>query len=387
MSQHKRIYTYNPLNQSDEELLENFVIRKHELNKIVRELKNSNLKSGAQNFLIEGQRGTGKTSLLMRIRYEIEHEPSLSHLVPVQFAEEQYGIFDLCSLWEKTAEILEDVEGFEGISVDFERKEEEDDYHQECFFILEKYLKKSEKRLLLLIDNFGDLLDNISDIEEKRLRDIFHSSTYIQIIAATAKSLEHTYYHDKPFFEFFKSIRLEGLNKEETDTLLKQLSSLHGTEIENIIQNQASRIETMRRLTGGIPRTIVLLFEVFLDKSADIFEDLEGILEKVTPLYKHRMDDLPKQQKAIMDTIALNWDGISSKEIVEGLKKRTFDTKSVSAQLKLLEKNDLISSQFVDKKNKIYFIKERFFNIWYLMRYGKKSSKSKVLWLVKFLRA
>ena len=38
----------------------------------------------------------------------------------------------------------------------------------------------------------------------------------------------------------------------------------------------------MRRLTGGVPRTMILLYEIFLDESANVFEDLEVILDKVT---------------------------------------------------------------------------------------------------------
>ena len=379
-------YLYNPANQSPEELIENFVIRKKEFRKIFSELRNTDLNCSAQHFLIEGQRGTGKTSLLLRVKYEIENSKECSNLIAVQFAEEQYNIFDLCRLWENAAEILEETEGFENLSDELDKRNEEDDYAQECFALVEQYLIRNKKRLVLLLDNFGDILDRLSDLEQKRLRDIFHTSTHIQIIASSSKALEHTYKHDKPFFEFFKIIKLEGLNKQETHILLEQLTKTSSETIKNIIKTQPNRIETIRRLTGGIPRTIILLFEIFLDNSANVFEDLEMILDRVTPLYKHRMDDLPTQQQAIMDTIALNWDGISSKEIVKGLKKRGFDSKKVATQLIGLEKNDLTFSKKVDKKNKIYFIKERFFNIWYLMRYGRKKNKSQVLWLVKFLQ-
>ena len=68
-----------------------------------------------------------------------------------------------------------------------------------------------------------------------------------------------------------------------------------------MIKYQKGRIETIRRLTGGIPRSIILLYEIILDDSASVFEDLEGILDKMTPLYKHKMDDLPTQQQVIVD--------------------------------------------------------------------------------------
>ena len=376
---------YNPQNQSYEELLKGFVIRKKEFRKIRKELEVSNIDSSIQHYLIEGQRGTGKTTLLLRIRYEIENSEDLSHLIAVQFGEEQYGIYDLCRIWENVAEILEDAEGFESLIHELDKANEDKNYSIDCFSILEKYLKNNNKRLVLLLDNFGDILDKLSDIEQKRLRDALHTSKYIQLITATSRSLEYTYRHDKPFFEFFRTIKLEGLDKEHTQILLEQLSSNLKNGIKDIIEKQPNRIEIIRRLTGGIPRTIVLLFEIFLDDSANVFEDLEAILDRVTPLYKHRMDDLPTQQQAIMDTIALNWDAISTKEITERLKKRGFNTKQVSSQLKVLERQDLIESRFMDKKNKIYLIKERFFNIWYLMRYGRKKSKQRVLWLIRFL--
>jgi len=386
MSQHNKIANiYNPQNQSYEELLTSFVLRKKEFMKIKKELKVSNLDSSIQHFLIEGQRGTGKTTLLLRLRYEIENDKELSHLVAVQFGEEQYGIYDLCRVWENAAEILEDIEGFENLSNELDEESENKNYTTDCFSKVEKYLKKNNKRLVLLLDNFGDILDKLSEIEQKRLRDILHESKYIQLITATSRSLEYTYKHDQPFFEFFKKIKLEGLDKEHTQILLEQLSTTIDNDIQDIIENQPNRIEIIRRLTGGIPRTIVLLFEIFLDDSANVFEDLEAILDRVTPLYKHRMDDLPTQQQAIMDTIALNWDGITTKEITEGLKKRGFNTKQVSSQLKVLERHGLVEARFIDKKNKVYLIKERFFNIWYLMRYGRRKSKQQVLWLVRFL--
>ena len=386
MSQHNKIaYIYNPANQTYEELVQNFVIRKKEFKKIFNEIVDVDLNCSAQHFLIEGQRGTGKTSLLLRLKYEIENSDNLNNLIAIQFAEESYNIFDLCRIWESCAEILEDTDGFETISDELESMSDEDDYTKECFYIFEKYLIKNNKRLVLLLDNFGDILDKLSDIEQKRLRDIFHNSTYIQLITSSSRALEHTYRHDKPFFEFFEIVKLSGLNKEETNIFLKQLSLTSNNNINKIIEEQPQRIETIRRLTGGIPRTIVLLFEIFLDNSANVFEDLEIILDRVTPLYKHRMDDLPTKQQAIMDTIALNWDGITTKEIVEKLKKRGFDTKSVSSQLKGLEKNDLVLSKNIDKKNKLYMIKERFFNIWYLMRLGRKKNKLQVQWLVRFL--
>jgi len=136
-------------------------------------------------------------------------------------------------------------------------------------------------------------------------------------------------------------------------------------------------------LTSGIPRTIVLLYQIFIDNSnGSSFKDLDVLLDKVTPLYKSRMDDLPAQQQEIADIIAKNWDAITVKEIA---KKSKIPSNAVSAQLKQLEKNRLIIKKGTSTKNNMYQVAERFFNIWYLMRNARNKDKCKVRWLVNFL--
>lgn len=381
-------FVYNPDNQTDEELRDRFVIRTQEFKCLLADISDTDLAHSPQHYLIIGQRGTGKTSLLLRLKSEIQQHADLTPLLAVQFAEEQYGIFDLCGLWEKVAEALEDTAGFTDLLTQLEQQAEHSDYAQNCFALLEHYLIQHQKRLVLFIDNVGDLLDKFSLTEQQRLRDIFHNSNYIQLIAASAKVLEHSYQHDSPFFEFFKTIQLGGLNKADTYTLLRKLAEVHGVspQIETIISQQAYRVESIRRLTGGVPRTIVLLFEIFMDDSGNVFADLETILDRVTPLYKHRMDDLPTQQQVIVNTLALNWDGMTSKELSDKINNPDFSSKKISSQLQLLQKNGLVIAKPIDKKNNIYLLQERFFNIWYLMRFGRKKNKQNVIWLINFLK-
>ena len=381
MSPAKKIIAniYNPLNIDKKSLLDHFVVRHKEFNRIFRDIKSSKLNQTSQNFLIQGQRGSGKTTLLAKLRYEMEAAESLSHLLVIQFTEEQYNIFTLNRLWEAVADILEDITGFENIVDEMEQYDDEDDY----FSLISRYLTKNRKKLVLLIDNFGDILDKLKEMEHKKLRDILHESD-LQIIAASTRTLETAYKHDKPFFESFTTIYLESLTKTDVQTLLEHLARQHGNlQALAVTQHQKGRIEAIRRLTGGIPRTIILLYELITDDSADIFEDLEGILDKMTPLYKHKMDDLPTQQQVIVDAVALHWDGILTSEISKTTK---LPAKAISAQLKLLEKNGLVISNRINKKNKLYMLEERFFNIWYLMRYGRKRKKQQVLWLVSFLK-
>ena len=94
------------------------------------------------------------------------------------------------------------------------------------------------------------------------------------------------------------------------------------------------------------------------------------------------MDDLPKQAQKIVDAVARNWYRISVKELKE---KVRLESKVISAQLRQLQKNQVIEKIETNTKNHLYILKERFWNIWYLMRYGRKFDRERIIWLVKFL--
>lgn len=376
---------YNPNNLTEQELVDRFVIRKKEFEKIFKDIKNSNMKYPEQHYIIEAQRGYGKTTLLKRLYFEIKRDSELkARLIPVIFPEEQYNIRKLFKLWEVTAKYLEmESDEFTGICDEMDKYAELDDYEDICFKILEQKLKEKNKKLILLIDNIGDILKKFKRCEQQKLREILLTSAEIRIIGASSEVLEFTFDYDKPFYDFFKQIRLKGLNEEETKGFLEKLGEIFNKKnINEILKSNKGKIEALRRLTGGVPRTMILIFDIFVDNSGTAFKELETILDRVTPLYKNRMDSLSPVQQEIVDVIALSWDAITTKEIADKIRMQS---KEVSAQLNQLEKNGVINKIPVNKKNYMYQIKERFFNIWYLMRFGGKKEKHKVQWLVYFL--
>jgi TPR repeat protein len=377
---------YNPGEQTREELISNFVIRLREFEELYASIKQDKMKKPPQHFIIQGQRGYGKTTLLLRLYYEIEQDKELnSWLIPVLFDEEQYYLRTIADLWIDIAEYLEnESEAFLGLKDMIEEILGPDFDEEKAYRLLIDALHKSQKKVVVLWDNFGQSISKFSRKEKQRLREILITCNSIRIIGASTVVMEFNYDYSEPFFEFFNVIHLDELSHEETISLLKKLGETYkAQEIDRIIESQPGRIEALRRLTSGVPRTIVLFFEIFIDnEEGNSFKDLESLLDKVTPLYKHRMDDFSSQQQAIVDAIAMNWDAVSAKDIG---KKIRMPSKAVSSQLNLLEKNQIIRKIPTSTKNHLYQVSERFFNIWYLMRYGKKKKKNKVRWLVEFL--
>jgi len=378
-------FKYTPDEMDEKEFLSRFVVRNDEFEEIFEDLKSVDYSVPNQHYIIIGQRGQGKTTLLRKIMLELQKDKKLSKfLLPVKFAEEQYQIRSLCRLWEEIADYLQTIyeDEFEDILDKMEEHFEDDDYNARCFFYLEKVLKSKKKKLLLLMDNIDELLGKLKEKEQRQFREILLTSSSFIIVGGSTKMLEQHYKYKEPFYEFFKILKLQGLNKEESLEFLRAIGKgEQKKQIERVIKNTPQRIETLRRLTAGVPRTLVMLFDIFLDEDGNAFDDLLKILDEATPLYKHRMDDLPPVLQDIVHVIAINWDGIFTKEIA---KKTRLESKVVSAQLKQLEKYDIVESESVGK-NKIYKIQERFFNIWYLMRFGRKKDRQRVEWLVQFL--
>ena len=381
-------YIYNPANLSANEIIESFVIRTKQFADLLAEIKRDRMKHPPQHFIIQGQRGSGKTTLLLRLYYEIQRDDGLKEwMIPVIFSEEQYNVRTLFKLWEEFAFHLEkESDQFAGLSDAIEQIEFKNDkqYEEELYQLVAGKIKKSKKKVTLLIDNIGLLFVKFPKREQQKLREILITDNNFRIIGASAYVLESINDYLMPFYEFFQVVELKPLTSVESQKLLLRLDEKYKNgDVKKIIENHPERIEAIRRISGGVPRTILLLFEIFSDdENGDSINDLEILLDKVTPLYKHRMDDLSPQQQEIAHIIAVNWDAVTVAEIA---KKAKMESKKVSSQLNLMVVNGLINKISTNTKNNLYQIRERFFNIWYLMRLGSVKERERVKWLVKFL--
>ena len=185
-------YIYNPQNQTKEELIKSYVVRLKTFQKLFKEIKTSKMEHPEQHFLIEGKRGMGKTTLLLRLSYEIENDAKLSEwLMPLVFNEEEYSIRKLFNFWERIAELLEEKDpAFEGLKAEMDLLSKsyssDDEYEKACFELLTLQLQKHEKKIILFIDNFGDMFQKFKEKEAHRLRKILQTSSDLRIFAASS---------------------------------------------------------------------------------------------------------------------------------------------------------------------------------------------------------
>ncbi|HEX2898981.1 MAG TPA: ATP-binding protein, partial [Bacteroidia bacterium] len=219
---------YNPSRIPQEEFLRGFIVRQAEFQRIWEDMRDARLDAMDPHFLITGQRGMGKTSLMLKVAYEIRRDSRLSDwLLPVLLPEEMYGVSDLMGFWVAVAKAVEaqNPGKFKGLGEEAEAAAMKDDETKVMETIVDR-LRKPQSKLVIFIDNFGDLLDRLPEKEIHRLREIFTTAKWLRVVAASARVLDHTYSYDKPFFDFFHPIALRGLSKDEAKGLLEGLAEL-----------------------------------------------------------------------------------------------------------------------------------------------------------------
>ena len=250
------------------------------------------------------------------------------------------------------------------------------------------------KSLLLLVDNADRLFETIESQQQWRLRELLLSRRDLTFFGATTQASDGIYGPDRAFFEFFKIHRLTPLTFTEVRDLLLQLSeSVEEKEgekgnaklrVAQWLDADAARLRTLVQLTGGNPRTTVLLFHLVLDGLVgSAREYLEQLLDQVTPNYKGRVDELPPQAQQVLDAVALRWDPVTAMEVGEST---GLETGAVSTHLtRLVRQGVLEKADPGESKKALYQVAERFFNIWYLMRASRRV-RARLRWFVEFLR-
>ncbi len=390
---------YNPHEQSKHELLDRFVVRHDMFRELYHGISAASSQAVPQHFLLEGPRGTGKTTLLLRLNYEVENDARLRECcVSIVLKEEAYyGIRRLYTFWKTIAQELQAKDKrFSGLyeqmraayNPDIPQYLGEKQYEKTCCDLLLNALAAQSKTAVLFIDNFGELLYNFTGQEMYRLYTIMKSQTPITLVAASSMALEALRNDENGFlYALFEKKRLEGLSKQETAALLLELGRTYGKDdvIERLLAKQPGRVESLRILTGGVIRTMVLLFEIFTEQEeSDTVADLDAVLDRVTPLYKSRMDMLTPLQREIVNAIALHWEAVSVDEIAQAT---NLHRQEVQAILQDLEHLFLIERLGDVTPLPLFRLKERFFNIWYLMRLSTGGGHARVTWLLHFLES
>ncbi len=408
---------YNPHLWGPEELRAIFVVRTRELEQLLSLLKATPANSMPQHILVTGARGMGKSTLLRRVALGVEDDAELSgQWVALTFPEEQYTVSTLAEFWRNVLDALADTLERQGASTDELAQLDGQIHHIGNLPVLDReaaaldcladWIATHHRRLLLLIDSTDLLFSGLASgsvAPEKtdatplwRLRKTLSHQPGIFWLGASYQALESQHQYQDAFMDFFQLVELRPLKLDEMRQAMLALARTFGAgrgltdedAVAEMIRNldvRPERLKGLRTMTGGNPRTTVMLYELFAAGGADdIHSDLRRLLDIMTPLYKARMESLSDQACKLFAHVLEHWAPVSARDLAEisGIAVGT-----VSGQLSRLEAEGLIEkAQLQGSKRAGFQAAERLFNVWYLMRYASRRLRQRLTWLVEFMR-
>lgn len=414
------IVKYNPHLWGDDELRSIFVARNRELAELLDRLRQTPARAAPQHVLVIGQRGMGKTTLLRRIALGVRDDPELSHQwIALSFPEEQFTVSNLAELWSNVLDALADTLETEGATpAELDRLDGEIRHigelpplerEEKAIGLLNQWIDQHRRRILLLIDSTDLLFDGLGKPEGSkrsqkagdtsslwRLRKTLTHHSGFFWLGASYQAMESGHLYGDAFHDFFELVELRPLSVDDMRRAMLALAQTFGAGQEKpgeaaaramtrILDAKPERLKALRNLTGGNPRTAVMLYELFADDRQDnLHADLKRLLDMLTPLYKARMENLADQPRKLLAHIMERWAPIATAELAEA---SGIPVTTVSGQLARLEAEGLIEkTKLTGRHRASYQVAERFFNVWYLMRYTPRRVRQGLTWLVEFMR-
>lgn len=392
------ISKYNPHLWSAEQLRAIFVARQSELGEILRLLKNTSCDDVGQHSLLVGARGMGKSTLMQRLALAVDDDADLrAHWLALRFPEEQYTVSTLGQFWANVLDSLIDALGRRGqptLALDAIAQRiaalPPAEQAAACLATINRCADEQGLRLLLLVDNTDLLLHTLGKSAHWVLREVLQSNPRLLWVGGSYQTFESdSQYHDA-FLDFFRVCELRPLRLDEMQQALLALAeTFGGSAAREAMQKQLNarpeRLPTLRQLSGGNPRTTVMLYELFANgQKSDVRSDLESLLDAMTPLYKARMDALADLPRKLLAHILEHWAPIALGQLAD---TSQVAKGSISPQLLRLEREGLIEKTTLHGTTRSgYQVAERFFNIWYLMRFSPRRQRARLAWLVEFMR-
>jgi tetratricopeptide (TPR) repeat protein len=384
---------YNPDRMPEAEIKATFVAREALVDELVELVKSQPDSAGMQHAVIIAPRGMGKTTVLLMVKFAIKDRGLADQWQAVKFPEESYGIYDLSDFWLETLHLIAadtaDAE-LRKLADDLKTKyPNNDDLQEAAYAALKDWRRRHGKRLLLLVENFDQILEQINDERDNaRLRDVLMNDGTVMLLGGATTFFKEARAYDQPLYNFFKIYNLHDLKFAQMQQLLRCRASLDRVAgFENSLKQNEVRLRVLEYFTGGSPRLVLMLYRVVTQSDVgEVRRALEKLLDEVTPYYKAKIEILPPQQRKILDHIARvsgqTNEGLTPKEIAEAVR---LPQNQVSAQLKRLSELGYVHAANLRGRSSFYMLSEPLYAIWHQMRFGR-SMRERMNWLVSFLR-
>ena len=372
--------------QSDQELVDQFVVRNPELDTVLEILQGNIESPSCQHVLVVAPRGRGKTMLLARAAAELRTKDKFSRfLLPVRFMEESHEIFDVADFWletlfhlarESAASNPELAQELRETHADLSGRWRERALGDRARAVVLNAAERIGRKLVLMVENLQTLCASVDDDFGWQLRAALQSEPQIMMLASATSRFEGLEDAEEPFFELFRVIDLTPLTTEECHRLWQAVSR---------DRVSVQEIRPLEILTGGNPRLLVVVAGFSKHHSLRaLMEELVRLIDEHTEYFRGHLEALPKSERRVYIAIMDLWQPSSTGEIAE---RARMDVRVVSTMLRrLIDRGVVVPDRWTGSKKRLYCAAEPLYSIYYKLR-RERDEAAVVESLVRFMVA
>ncbi len=374
---------FNPGFLSDQELVDSFCVRVPEFEMLVQTIRESTDSSNPHQLVV-GPRGSGKTTLLLRVAVEVKRDPELRRAwLPVVFPEESYEVATCGEFWMQCLTHLANQTPQDGGGIDLARavaevRTERDDQRlaARCLAAVLDFAIQEDRRLLLIVENLNMLFDDINDPDVGwQLRHTLQNEPRILVLASATSRFDEIERYGRAMYDLFNVQELQRLDTDACAVIWKEAS--HRDPDKGVIRS-------LEILTGGNPRLLAIIarFGAMLS-FRELMDNLLTLVDDHTEYFKSHLDALGVQERRVYLALARLWRPATAREVSEHAR---LPTNNCSALLGRLVDRGAVQIAGGRPRRKQYYVAERMYNIYYLLRIGRGSDRL-VEALVRFMRS
>ncbi|HEY8693730.1 MAG TPA: hypothetical protein VIR57_13435, partial [Chloroflexota bacterium] len=368
------LYKYTPGQASPEQLEATTVAREPLLRQILQRLREWRDGQAPEHYLLAGPRGIGKTHLLLLLEHRLKG-PEWVGVRVAAFPEESYQVSSAGELLLKIWELVRDP------------GEPSPPPSSQAATWAERRLRGLADRgvrVLVLLDGFDLLLDQCHEEDEATLRHVLSVSEHIMLVAAASRIPVGVMSRDRPLFEFFHREQLRPLSAGEAEELLHKHAEINRDPLLERWRQLRPRLRALADLAGGTPRLMLMLYDsLHVDQLPNVASAFRQLLDELTPFFKHRVEDLPSQERKLLSLAAAQERGASPSQlaIASGIQER-----QVAVLLGRLERSGYLRRvRRPGSRTSSYPFTERLLQMWLQMRSSREGER-RLACLVEFFR-
>jgi tetratricopeptide (TPR) repeat protein len=376
------IFSFTPSLMNAADLESIFVQREAIVADLVERIRESVLTPTKHHSLIIGARGMGKTHLVSLVYHRVQAMADLQERILIAWLrEEEWGITSFLKLLLRILRSIDPSDPAIQQRVEALYELSSADAEQAAMSLLTEII--GDRTLLLITENLDDLFKGLGEQGQQKLRAFLQNSDCCTILATAPRLFNGVQSRTKPFYGFFRPVRLQELTAAEAVQLLIQIASLREqTELVSFLNTPIgkARVQAVEHLAGGNPR-IYVIFAEFLSRESleELVQPFMALLDVLTPYYQSRMQYLSAQQREIVEFLCDRKYPATVKDIAQ----RCFITsQTTSSQLKELKEKGYVNVESIGRES-FYALQEPLMRICLGM---KKERDSMLKFIVDFLR-